>query len=166
MAGRELGRIDEQLRRMVEGDAWHGPAVLELLEGVTPEGAHARPILGAHSIWEIVLHLASNYRVVLRRLGGEAATLAPEEDWPAVSAPTVEGWRAAIDALRAVNAEMRRAVRGFDEERLDRPLVPASPYSAYVQFIGLTQHDGYHAGQIALLKRALAKRGRGSDTSP
>jgi hypothetical protein len=36
--------------------------------------------------------------------------------------------------------------------------VPASPYTAYAQLIGLTQHDLYHAGQIALLKRALAHR--------
>jgi hypothetical protein len=30
-----------------------------------------------------------------------------------------------------------------------------APYPAYTQFIGLTQHDLYHAGQISLLKRAL-----------
>jgi hypothetical protein len=28
------------------------------------------------------------------------------------------------------------------------------PYSAFTQFVGLTQHDLYHAGQIVLLKRA------------
>jgi hypothetical protein len=47
-------------------------------------------------------------------------------------------------------------VAGFDPARLGRPLVADSPYSAFAQFIGLTQHDLYHAGQIALLKRALA----------
>jgi hypothetical protein len=46
-------------------------------------------------------------------------------------------------------------VRGFPEERLDRPLVPEVPYTAYIQFIGVTQHSLYHAGQISLLKRAL-----------
>jgi hypothetical protein len=33
--------------------------------------------------------------------------------------------------------------------------VPEPPYTAYEQLIGLTQHDLYHAGQIALLKRAI-----------
>ena len=42
------------------------------------------------------------------------------------------------------------------DERLDDPLVPEAPYTAYTQFIGVTQHNLYHAGQIALLKRALA----------
>jgi hypothetical protein len=46
-------------------------------------------------------------------------------------------------------------VSAFPEERLDQPIVPEPPYTAFTQFIGITQHDLYHAGQIALLKRAL-----------
>jgi hypothetical protein len=64
--------------------------------------------------------------------------------------------QAAIAALHAQNLAVRAALRGFDVARLAMPLVPDSPYSAYENFIGLTQHDLYHAGQIALLKRALA----------
>src|SRR5580765_3356876 len=64
----ELERIADQLRRTLEGEAWHGPAVLELLAGITPEQASARPILGVRSIWQLVLHLGGAYRVVLRRL--------------------------------------------------------------------------------------------------
>jgi len=151
----ELARIDEQLRTAIEGGAWHGPAVIELLAGVTPAQAHAHPIAGAHSIWELVLHLGGAYRLVLRRLRGDGMPLTPEEDWPPVPEPTEERWQAAIGALRALNEDARRAVARFDRERLDEPLVAESPYAAYVQFIGLTQHDLYHAGQIALLKKAL-----------
>ena len=154
----ELARIEDQLRHALEGGAWHGPAVLELLDGVAPEQAYAHPIPGAHSIWELVLHLAAAYGLVLRRLRGDGRQLAPDEDWPAVPEPTADNWRAAAGALREQNAAARRAVAAFAEERLDRLLVAESPYSAYVQFIGLTQHDCYHAGQIALLKRALAGR--------
>lgn len=75
----------------------------------------------------------STYRLVLRRLKGDATPLTPAEDWPAVPAPTGANWRAAVAALE----------------------VPAPPYTAYTQFIGMTQHDLYHAGQMALLKKAL-----------
>ena len=68
---------------------------------------------------------------------------------------TEASWEEAVGALRRVNAELRAAVRAFPADRLDQPLVPDPPYTAYTQFIGLTQHDLYHAGQIALLKRAL-----------
>jgi mannose-6-phosphate isomerase-like protein (cupin superfamily) len=37
------------------------------------------------------------------------------------------------------------------------PCRPGS-YTAYTQFIGITQHDLYHAGQIVLLKKARGDR--------
>jgi len=154
----DRARIVDQLQRTLEGGAWHGPAVLELLEGVTASQAHAHPIPGGHSIWELVLHLAGTYRLVLRRVQGDARNLSREEDWPAVPEPTEADWREALDALRALNAEAQRVVAGFDASKLDEPLVTTPPYTAWVQFIGLTQHDIYHAGQIALLKRALSPR--------
>jgi uncharacterized damage-inducible protein DinB len=151
----ELRRIEDQLKRALEGNAWHGPAVLETLQGVTAEQAHAHPIAGAHSMWEVVLHLSATYGLVLRRLRGVAAPLSASEDWPLVPPATEANWQEAVAALRRLNADARDAVRAFPPDRLDQPLVPDPPYTAYTQFIGLTQHDLYHAGQISLLKRAL-----------
>jgi hypothetical protein len=164
MASTEISRLHEQLQRVFERDAWHGPALLENLEGVTAAEAVRHPIPGAHSIWEIVLHVAATYGVVLRRLTGDARQMTPAEDWPAVpahrDAPALDdAWRTAVDDLRRANAELRRAVRGYAEQKLDQPIVDGVAYSAYVQFIGLTQHDAYHGGQVALLKRALAGAG-------
>ncbi|HKH91011.1 MAG TPA: DinB family protein [Gemmatimonadaceae bacterium] len=152
----DRARIADQLQRAMVGGAWHGPAVLELLHDVTAVQAGARPIPGAHSIWELVLHLSGAYGLVLRRVRGEARPLSPEEDWPSEPPPTEERWRAALDALRALNEEAQRVVAVFPSQRLDDPLVASPPYTAWVQFVGLTQHDLYHAGQIAILKRALS----------
>lgn len=153
---KELDRLDDQLRRSFEGEAWHGPAVLEALAGISAEQAAAHPIPGAHSIWELVLHLAGTYDLVLRRLAGDGRMLTPEEDWRPAPPVSAESWARTVEVLRELNEDVRRAVRGFDPERLDQPLVAEPPYTAYTQFIGITQHDLYHAGQIAILKRALA----------
>jgi uncharacterized damage-inducible protein DinB len=151
----EVRRIEDQLKRSLEGNAWHGPAVLETLQGITAAQAHAHPIAGAHSVWEVVLHLSGTYRVVLRRIRGDGTPISAAEDWPLVPPATEANWQEAVGALRRVNAELRDAVRAFPAGRLDEPLVPDPPYTAYTQFIGITQHDLYHAGQISLLKRAL-----------
>ena len=151
----DLARIEQQLRLAIEGPAWHGPSVLETLADVSAADAHAHPIAGAHSIWELVLHLAATYELVLRRLAGDSRQLSPAEDWATVSEPTEQGWQSAIQRLREVNYAARAAVVDFPADALDRPLVAVPPYTAWVQFIGLTQHDLYHAGQIVLLKRAL-----------
>jgi len=154
----ERERLEEQLRLAFEGGAWHGPSVTEALQGVTAELASAHPIADAHSIWELVLHLAGTYRLVLRRLNGDSKFLAADEDWRPVPSPTTEaGWLAAINTLRDLNEQLRQAVVNFPDDRIDGPLLQHPTYSAYTHFIGLTQHDAYHAGQIVLLKRAAVQ---------
>jgi uncharacterized damage-inducible protein DinB len=152
----EINRLEDQLRRTLEGEAWHGPSVLELLAGVSAAQAASHPIAGAHSIWELVLHIRTDYDLVLRRMAGDGRQLSAGEDWPACPAPTEENWRKSVQELELMNRKMRQAVLDFPAERLDEPLVPEVSYTAYTQFIGVTQHHLYHAGQIALLKRALA----------
>ncbi len=152
----EINRLEEQLRRTLEGEAWHGPSVLESLAGLSAVQAASHPIAGAHSIWELVLHLVSDYDLVLRRLAGDGRPLTAAEDWPACPASTEENWQQTVQELKGLNKKLRHAVRDFPAGRLDDPLVSEVPYTAYTQFIGVTEHNLYHAGQIALLKRALA----------
>jgi uncharacterized damage-inducible protein DinB len=49
---------------------------------------------------------------------------------------------------------LRKLVESFRDERLDE-IVGGENYSRYVLLHGLVQHDLYHAGQIAILKKAL-----------
>lgn len=152
-----LDALAEQLQLTAEGPAWHGPSLREALDGVTAAEAASHPIRGAHSIWALVLHLTSDYHLVRRRLDGDEHPLSPEEGWPAVPEPTEEAWRRDVETLFALIRGMRDAVRGFPEARLHLPLVSRPPYPALTQFVGLTQHAAYHAGQIMLLRRALAR---------
>ncbi len=150
-----LEALKDQLRRAMEGPAWHGPSVREALEGITAAEAAQHPVTGAHGCWELVLHLSGSYHLVLRRLEGDAAPFLPYEDWPPIPSPTEENWQRDMTSLYALNARMQAAVRAFPIEHLFEPIVDDPPYPAFTQFIGLTQHDLYHAGQIVLLKRAL-----------
>src|SRR5208282_4382207 len=90
----ESARIADQLRRAFDGEAWHGDSLFEILEGVTAARAAARPIAGAHTIWELVLHVAAWDGAVLRRLGGAAVELSDAENFPPVRDASAAGWRA------------------------------------------------------------------------
>ncbi|MEZ4421769.1 MAG: DinB family protein [Gemmatimonadota bacterium] len=146
--------LADQIGRAVRGGAWHGPSVGEVLAGVSAEDAAAHPIPDAHSIWEIVLHLIGGYTLVLRRLGGERLQLSPQEAWPPVTEVSAAAWRESQDALGQLNERLQSAVRAFPSQRLSDEL--GSGFEAYVQFCGAPQHDAYHAGQIVMLKKALA----------
>ena len=151
----ESQRIADQLRRAYEGEAWHGPSVREVLAGVTAEKAARRPIPQAHSIWEIVVHVAQWEGFVRRRLMGELVTdLPPELDWPPVNDPSEAAWQSALGNLERGNQELRTAIGALSDERL-REIVQGQRYSFYGLLHGVVQHDLYHAGQIALLKKAL-----------
>jgi uncharacterized damage-inducible protein DinB len=149
----ECQRIADQFRRAMEGDAWHGPALRELLQGVSPEMAAGRPMRGVRSIWEIVLHIAAWTEAVCRRLHGDPARLMPEEDWPAITAPTEQAWKAALDRLALAQQALVDELASLSTARLDEPIMPGMS-SVYVTLHGVVQHHLYHAGQIALLKKA------------
>ena len=152
---REAERIAKQLKRAHEGHAWHGPSLRELLGGLTAGQAAARPVEGAHSIWELVLHIEAWERVALRRLGGDPAQIFnTEEDWSGVDAADEGGWRAALDKLSATNKALREAVLRLEDSQLDEPIY-SQMSSRYVTLHGVVQHALYHAGQIALLKKAM-----------
>jgi uncharacterized damage-inducible protein DinB len=155
-----IERIREGLSRSFEGAAWHGPAVLPLLADVTAATAAAHPVAGAHSIWELVLHMAVWKRVVRRRLEGERINdLPPHEDWPPVTEVTDDRWRRAVEELRRTHRELAQTVATLDAERLDEPLVGegTTTYSVDATLHGIIEHDLYHAGQIAILKRAQTR---------
>jgi len=123
----EVNRLEDQLRRALEGEAWHGPSVLESLAGISAAQAASHPIAGAHSIWELVLHLRSDYDLVLRRLAGDGRPLTAAEDWPACPASTEENWQQTVQELKLLNKKLRQAVRDFPDDRLDDPSYPRLP---------------------------------------
>ena len=157
----EVDRIVDLVRRAHDGDAWHGPSVMAALEGVSAPQAAAHPVAGAHSIWEIVLHVAAWRGEVGRRLDGRTAQLPDDGDWPPVPEPTDENWQATLARLRESHQHLIAACRRFDASRLienvDDAREPAlgAGVSYYVMLQGIVQHDLYHAGQIRLLARAL-----------
>ena len=151
---REIERILSLLQSTFSGDAWHGDSVMKIVDGITAEQAAARPIAGGHSIWELVQHVVVWKDVVRRRLNRETVQPTPEEDWPRVGATDAAAWTKLVETLKSAHAALERKVSEVTDDRLDE-IVPAKPYNVYAMLHGIIQHDLYHAGQIAILKKAV-----------
>jgi len=150
----EVEHIADQLRRAFEGKAWHGPSVREVLAGVTAEQAARHPLPDAHSIWEIVVHIGVWEAFVRRRLEGEVITdVPPEQDWPPVADTSEAAWKRTLEDLERGHQRLRKVISELPESRLSET-VSGMGYSVYFMLHGVVQHDLYHAGQIALLKKA------------
>lgn len=148
----ESALIADQLRRAFEGDAWHGPALLELLQDVNAGTAAANPLADAHSIWELVLHIAAWDGAALRRIAGEKIQLAGVANFPVVPKPTEAAWRKAVTQAKRTHDVLVKTVARLPESRL-RERVPGKKYDFGHMLHGVAQHELYHAGQIAILKK-------------
>jgi uncharacterized damage-inducible protein DinB len=151
----ESVRTADQLRRAFYGDAWHGDSLFEILRGVTAAQASARPIKNAHSIWELVLHIAAWDGAVRRRMTGVAVVLSDQENFRPVTDTSDATWSRTLEQVRRVHDELIAAVSNFPEARLAEqvPGKQGAHYNFYYMLHGLAQHELYHAGQIALLKK-------------
>ena len=151
----ETARIADQLRRAFYGGAWHGDSLFEILKGVTAERAAAHPVAGAHSIWELVLHIAAWDGVVRKRMTGVAAKLSAAKNFPTVTDTSEAAWTKTLEQVQRVHEQLIDAVQNFPEKSLGKP-VPGKKgahYTFYYMLHGVVQHELYHAGQIALLKK-------------
>jgi uncharacterized damage-inducible protein DinB len=155
----EIRRIVDQLDRAMNGEAWHGPHLEELLKDVSAQQAAAHPVSGAHSIWELVNHVGSWNAILAERASGNAVAVTEQQDWPPVTDTSAESWKRALDQMRASRAQLRNAIEKLNEAQLD-DIAPGKDHSIYVMLHGGVQHDLYHAGQIAVLKKGNAIKAR------
>jgi uncharacterized damage-inducible protein DinB len=154
----EPERLLEMLDRVHDGDAWHGPSVMSIVTGVAASDAEARPLTGAHTIGEIARHVVGWRDEVRERLAGKAPALPACGDWPV---PSAGGWNATLAELDRSHRQLREAILALPAARWDALVGPSrdaglgTGVSIAVMLHGIIQHDAYHAGQMALLKKAL-----------
>jgi uncharacterized damage-inducible protein DinB len=151
----EIKFIADQLRLAFDGEAWHGPALVETLQDVDAKAAAAHPLADGHSIWELVLHVTAWERVILRRMQGETATVPDKDNFGHIRETSERAWREAVRDLRSTHDELVTAVSRLPEKRLDEQ-VPGKNYDLRFMLTGAVQHAAYHGGQISLLKKAQA----------
>jgi uncharacterized damage-inducible protein DinB len=155
----ERERLVKELEREISGEPWHGPSLSTILKGITAEQAAHRPSTEAHSIWEILLHMTGWKREVTRRAQGHTAAEPAEGDWPRVDEVSEARWRSACEDHLRAQQELAELIRNLADEQLD--VTVKGDTAAYIgagisvraNLYGILQHDVYHAGQIALLKK-------------
>lgn len=150
----EAARMAEQMRRVMVGGAWHGPSLLESLDGLEAAFAVAYPIPGAHSVWELVAHIDVVQKLLAARLRGENPSPTEEDFFPPVADSSEAAWKSALARLRTQEDELTLAVAALSDERLADPITPGGS-TVYETFHGHAQHNAFHTGQIRLLRKAL-----------
>src|ERR1700747_2431671 len=137
----DAARIAEQLRNAFEGNAWHGPALLELLAEIDPATAASHPLPETHSIWELVFHIAAwddavNRRIVERK----ALQLKAAQNFPPVKDKSSAAWKKAVAHLKKTHAALVKTAASLSDKRLGER-VPGKKYNIRLLLDGVAQHE-------------------------
>jgi uncharacterized damage-inducible protein DinB len=151
-------KLAKHIHRTVKGPMWHGPSLTQVLEGFTHDQAAAHPIAGAHSVWELVLHVTAWAEISRARIKGQRLEdPSPDEDWPPAGPPGPAEWKGALERLSESHRALSADMRNLSDEALDAK-VGELEYTVDVLLHGIVEHGTYHGGQIALLRKAIANR--------
>lgn len=150
----EIHNLVSLLQLTFEKGAWHGPAVKEVLAGLSKEEAVQR-LPHTHSIIELISHMTAWRTYLIKRLSGDFSYKVTDER----NFPQQENLHAAVEELTLSQHQLIAAVGALPAEKLSAQ-VPwtEEPFTYYTLIHGIIHHDLYHAGQIKLIRKAVAKQ--------
>lgn len=139
--------------------------LLNCLDGLSDEEARQRLAGGGNSVAFLAAHLTDTRHFLAHRLGhplanplsrylAEASSIDDIVEWPSL-AEQREWWRAASRHLCEVVAARTAEELG----RANAHRFPLGDSSELGMIAFLVQHDSYHVGQVAFLRRQLGKPG-------
>jgi uncharacterized damage-inducible protein DinB len=147
----EIEVIINQLKCTFDGDSWHDGSFLNLLEDISSEEASNRPLPIRHTVWEIVDHCTYWMNFAAKAIReGRALEVVKDDNWPEMGKAESE-WHDAISRLRDANSELLHTLDDFKPSHLDEKLDGTS-YTYRVMLHGVSDHNVYHMGQIAILR--------------
>jgi uncharacterized damage-inducible protein DinB len=146
----DIQSIASTLKRTFEKNAWHGPAVKEVLETITNEQALSR-VGNSHTVVELIAHMTAWRIFVVKKLEGDQDYKVTDE----MNFPVTTDLQKAISDLEESQSKLLATLDRFPENKL-HDIVPHNSYhyTYYTLLHGIIHHDLYHLGQIVLIKKA------------
>jgi uncharacterized damage-inducible protein DinB len=152
----EKARISRLLYETYEGNPWHGLPVKQVLQGINAQQAARRISLNTHTIWELVRHMAAWRNFAFQKIAGDKSfdILNSEQDWPSIKSSDESNWQIDLQVLDNRQQQLLQAINTMDDQDLEN-VVYGREYTFYILLHGIIQHDLYHTGQMALLKKNI-----------
>ena len=154
---KEIENIITTLHSILSGEPWYGQPAMKILQDVGPGSVYKRPNEGSHSLIELIYHMNTWAEFVLKRLekDDEKDMDAFEKlDWREID-PKENTWEKAVAQFKVTHDLIIELLATKDDKFLSEK-VDYREYNFRFLLHGIIQHDIYHVGQIAYLKKLLA----------
>jgi|SRR3989337_2631620 len=154
---KEIQSIILTLENILDGDPWYGRPVYAILREVDSSIAYKKITPGSHSLIELLYHMLTWAEFTLKRTEKEDAndlTAFEKLDWREID-PKIHDWDEGLSAFIAAHQQIIALLHTKDDTFLNET-VDYRQYNFRYLLNGLIQHNIYHLGQMAYLKKLLA----------
>lgn len=154
---KETQYIIKSFESTLSGQPWFGRAVYEILGEVDEAKANTKPNGTEHSMNELLWHMNTWADFVLGSLENKSVDemkAIEGNDWRQIT-PETHTWKKGIEQLKSTHKKIIDLLNQKDDSFLG-DIVPLRKFNFRFMLNGLAQHNIYHLGQIAYLKKMLA----------
>lgn len=154
-----IGKLITELEKAVNGDPWYGASLKKILSDVSCEQAVIKHTENIHSIAEITHHVCGWIEEVLSRIEGNESKDPARGDWKEINDLNEAEWNDLKYSLFTAHSNLISRVKIFPftkfEEHVGKEKIKelGTGISYREMLVGLMEHNIYHGGQIALLKK-------------
>lgn len=155
---REILLLVEQIKDAYEGQPWFGRSIKEILNEIDERIVFERPG-GQHSLLELIWHMITWKEFTINRLRRDNQTPVQyfdENDWRKLDHSDKTLWSKGLQQFYQLHNELVAIILLQKDEILSKK-VSEKQYDFRKLLNGILEHDIYHLGQIAYIKKMLQK---------
>jgi uncharacterized damage-inducible protein DinB len=153
---KEIQSISSNLRNTLEGEPWFGRPVYSILHEIDPALAYQKPNEQAHALTDLLYHMINWAAFTLSRIEKDRETgtgVFEKNDWREID-PAVHNWEKGLAEFIYLHNQILHKLSEKNDDFLNEK-VDNRKYDFRFLLNGLIQHNIYHLGQIAYIKKML-----------
>ena len=153
---KETQYIIKSFESTLSGQPWFGRAVYEIVEEANESKVHTKPNGTEHSMIELLWHMNTWAGFVLGSLENKTVDemkAIEANDWREID-PKVHTWKKGMEQLKATHSKIIEILNKKEDSFLSE-IVPTRKFNYRFMLNGLIQHNIYHLGQVAYIKKML-----------
>lgn len=154
---KEVLSIIKKLENILSGQPWFGRAVYPIMEEVNEKKVYVKPNGSQHSLIELLYHMITWADFTLKRIEKDKINdlaAAEELDWREIL-PKEHTWKKGMAEFKSIHKKIAALLNKKDDTFLEE-IVDYRQYNYRFLLNGMIEHNIYHLGQIAYLKKLLS----------
>ena len=152
----ETQSIIRNLQNVLTGEPWYGRAVYKILEEINPAMVYKKPDHKSHSLIELLYHMITWAEFCLKQLENASPDEIKEvenKDWRDID-PAQHNWQKGMMQLKKIHEQIISILETKEDTFLSE-IVKQRKFNYRFMLNGLIQHNIYHLGQVAYVKKLL-----------